>query len=147
MDGFFAGCLKFVELASSKIANDNESMVFPFAKGDVAALFMEGVDPIYQEYMNGQITGLITGLADVTGQFFGSTDGRKIGRLKRALGKLARDMIDDFERRRIIWFVTRTIDAVEFLDKSELAALAESLVSLTALRQKVSLDMETVGAR
>ena len=54
-------------------------------------------------------------------------------------------MIDDFEQRRWEWFVSRTLDAVEFLDKSELAALAESLVSLAALRQKVSLDMETVG--
>lgn len=145
MDGFFAGHLKILSIAANKIENDNESMVFPFAQADVAALFMEGVDPVYQEYMNGQLTDLMGGLAEVAGTFFGSTDRRKIGRLKRALKRLTSDMIDDFESRRVQWFVARTIDAVEFLDKSELASLAESLVSLTALRQKVSLDMETVG--
>jgi hypothetical protein len=144
-DGFFAGQLKIVAEPVETVSNRNESIVHPFAQRDVSTLFMEGVDPVYQEYMDGHLTDLIGGLADVAGKFFGSTDRMKIGRLRRALGNLAKGMIDDFQTRRWEWFVSKTIDAVEFLDKSELAALAESLVSLTALGQKVSLDIETVG--
>jgi hypothetical protein len=144
-DGFFGGQLKLVERSSGAIRHMNESFVYPFAQGDVATLFMEGVDPLYQEYIEDQLRSSITGIADVAGRFFGSNDRRKIGHFRRALGNLATRIIDDFENRRGGWFISRTLDAIEFLDKSELAALAESLVSLTALRQKVSLDMETVG--
>lgn len=144
-DGFFAGHLKIVATSALEVTNDNESFVHPFAQSELTALFMEGVDPVYQEYVNDQTKELIGGLAEITGRFFGSADRQKIGRLRRTLANLARDMVADFEKRRWEWFVQRTLDAVDFLDKSELAALAESLVSLAALRQKVSLDMETVG--
>jgi hypothetical protein len=54
MDGFFAGQLKLVVKSTGNVSNSNESLVYPFAQRDVATLFMEGVDPIYQEYMDGQ---------------------------------------------------------------------------------------------
>jgi hypothetical protein len=37
------------------------------------------------------------------------------------------------------------LEAVRFLDKAEAASFAESLVSLTALKRRVSPDLETVG--
>ena len=67
---FFAGHLKIVVTNSSEVTNDNASFVYPFAQSDVATLFMEGVDPVYQEYTDGQVKTLIGGLAEVVGKFF-----------------------------------------------------------------------------
>jgi hypothetical protein len=36
-------------------------------------------------------------------------------------------------------------DAVRYIDKSELAMLAENLVAITALKRKISLENATVG--
>lgn len=41
--------------------------------------------------------------------------------------------------------VMRVLSAIEFLDKTEMVVLAENIVGVTALKQKVSLDVETVG--
>ena len=48
-------------------------------------------------------------------------------------------------RYRDVEFESPTLDMATLLPKDELANLAESLVSLTALHRKVSRDLETVG--
>ena len=42
-------------------------------------------------------------------------------------------------------FVAPIMNIVEHLPKEELAEMAEALVNLTALKRRVSLDLETVG--
>ena len=42
-------------------------------------------------------------------------------------------------------FVAPIMEIVEHLPKEELAEMAEALVNLTALKRRVSLDLETVG--
>jgi hypothetical protein len=65
--------------------------------------------------------------------------------LRQVFKNKAADFIQSMSDRRYDRFVAPLYDAVDFLDKPELAVLAENLVSLTALKQKISLDLETVG--
>ncbi|MFA4909881.1 MAG: hypothetical protein WC649_02370, partial [Desulfobacteria bacterium] len=58
-------------------------------------------------------------------------------------------ILADFDKRlkeyRLNFHINPIINAVSFLPKDELAAMAESLVNLTSFKRKISLDAETVG--
>lgn len=56
--------------------------------------------------------------------------------------KELRDKLSQHKRTN---FVDPVLDAVAALPKDELAAMAESLVSLTILKRRVSMTAETVG--
>jgi|HubBroStandDraft_5_1064220.scaffolds.fasta_scaffold08311_1 hypothetical protein len=144
-DGFFADRMKLFVFEESKVDSKNQAFVYPLAQRDASVLFMEGVDPLYQDYIDETLRELLSGLADVTASHYGVSDAKLIAKAKEALTKVAGDFSDNLTSKRIELFASRALDAVEFLDKNEMAILAESLVSLTALRQKVSLDIETVG--
>ena len=53
--------------------------------------------------------------------------------------------LDETERFRHEESVTPIMEIVQHLPKEELADMAEALVSLTALKRRVSLEEETVG--
>ena len=60
---------------------------------------------------------------------------------KEAVAEFIEDIINkakDRERKAIT-------EAVHYMSKAELAQLAEALVEMTALRRRVSMDVETVG--
>jgi hypothetical protein len=144
-DGFIANRFKMIRYRPSVIARDNAAAIVPFAQTDAAELSMEGVDPYYQTYIEESITDLLGAIPTRVERFFQITDRAKLQRFRRSLSRKAAALISDLGDRRGEWFVGKVIDAVRFLDKAELANLAESLVSLTALKQKVSLNLETVG--
>jgi hypothetical protein len=143
-DGFLANRFKLVRYRPSAIARDNGAAIVPFAQTDAAELFMEGVDPYYQTYIEESITDLLAGIPTSVERFFQITNKAKVQRFRRSLSRRAAVLISDLQDRRGEWFEGKVIEAVRFLDKAELANLAESLVSLTALKQKVSLNLETV---
>ena len=49
------------------------------------------------------------------------------------------------EERRKANFRQKVLDMVHYMPKSELAVMAESLVSLTSMKRRVSAETETVG--
>jgi len=144
MDGIFANRLKIFETRKSAISRDCSAVVAPFARREAANLFMEGVDYDYQQEVNESATKLIIGLADLSAQFYGIADKKKIAKLKESLAKTADYYLTRLHKMRISE-ANKVLEAIQFLDKPEMAILAENIVSLTALKQKVSLETETVG--
>jgi hypothetical protein len=69
--------------------------------------------------------------------------------LHQAISKVNEDVWNGLEEAMTNYrnerFVEPVVDTVENLPKSELAAMAESLVNLTSFRQRVTPDTETVG--
>ena len=65
--------------------------------------------------------------------------------MSQANEELAQNFETEMKEYRDEYFVQPVVDIVEQLPKSELAAMAESLVNLTSFRRQVTPDAETVG--
>ena len=67
----------------------------------------------------------------------------------KKLKEIGISILADFNKKlqdyRRTYHINPIINAVSFLPKDELAAMAESLVNLTSFKRKISLDAETVG--
>lgn len=131
------------------IGFDNPATIIPFAQRDMIHTFMEGVDPGYQEFvekalfatLDGFLDGVIAALADVIG---GDTDAVRAA-LVEARDRELQDLLErlhEYRQEKQVWPV---IEVVGSLPKSELAELAEALVSLTSLKRRVTDVQETVG--
>lgn len=55
------------------------------------------------------------------------------------------NLTKDFRRRRHDDYVSPVLDVVASLPKDELGSMAESLVTLTSLKRRISMEHETVG--
>ncbi|HVC63536.1 MAG TPA: hypothetical protein VND19_24620 [Acetobacteraceae bacterium] len=145
VEGKIFGILKISTDDPTRIDHENQSIIRAYAQRNAAQLFMCGVDPGYQRFIDDGVAGLLPGLASEVAAHFSVADPDKIEALRKIFENKATDFIASMADRRHDHFVKPLYDTVDFLDKPELAALAENLVSLTALKQKISLDLETVG--
>jgi hypothetical protein len=106
---------------------------------------VNGVDSGYQRFIDDGIEELLPGLSDLAAQHFSITDMTVIEGFRSILRAEASTLIDKMSKKREEDFTQQFYNTVEMLDKPELAVLAESLVGLVALKQKISLDLESVG--
>lgn len=122
--------------------------VVPFAQREMVNLFMEGVDPAYRDTVQGALASFVEGLPDAIADGAGITgDARRA--LARRISVSANQLLGQFrgelEKYSYQAHIEPIIDAVSALPKDELGAMAESLVSLTSFKRRVTLDAETVG--
>lgn len=144
MDGMFANRLKFVNQKTLQVSRANAASLMPFAQREAANLFMEGVDSTYQREINESVSDLIEGIAESSAKYYGISDQKKIDEFGKILRKTGSDYVEKLYYMRLT-DAKKVLDAIKFLDKAEMAILAENIVSLTALKQKISLETETVG--
>lgn len=143
---------KLNENGSSDVTDENTACITPFAQGDMVRAFMEGSDPSYRDYAEGQLDKLFEGIParlveklnqvglvsdDIGNEFLAAfqTDVKEL--LDRFKGELNAFQQDHF--------VQKTMNVVSVLPKEELAEMAETLVSLTSFKRRMSMDVETVG--
>jgi predicted transcriptional regulator len=122
----------------------NESAaVNGFAQSDVIHMFMEGVAPDYQEFVDSYIDVVITRFAEALTDQVKNRGFRR--RLEGARDELRKEFAHELWNQRYNNYIEPVLDVVQSLPIDELAALAESLVNLTSLKRKISRDDETVG--
>jgi hypothetical protein len=148
IEGRLSGALKYKETENKKITLRTGAYVVPFAQREMVDIFMSGIDPrltdalveslseIFREYPKA-ITDSIENLNDdeksnLMKQFQPQSD---------ILIERISTYIDNYRASN----TTPILNVVISLPKAELAAMAESLVNLTSLKRKVSLQAETVG--
>lgn len=146
IEGFANNILKYKIKGAENIEFNSRSYIGAFAQGDMVHTFMEGVDPGYNSLVKDELQGLAMDLAE---KWIKTT---KIKNKEKALEKLEEisdEMLADINSAlysfRDTNYVKPVTTAVSILPKEELALMAESLVSLTSLKRKVSIDQETVG--
>lgn len=144
-EGKICGVLKIATRPEVRVDHDNQSAIRAYAQRSAADLFIRGVDPSYQRFIDDGVRDLLPGLAEEVATHLAIVDRTKIDAIKEVFRNRAAGFIDGMCEHRRARFIDPLHDAVDFLDKPELATLAENLVSLTALKQKISLDLETVG--
>ena len=148
VEGVFHDTLKFSRERTSAVGSDVTSAIIPFAQSEMVHSFMEGVDPAYQEFIERAVRAVLdeygSTLLDLIKQPTAATKS-----LHQAISKVNEDVWNGLDEAmtnyRNARFVDPVVDTVENLPKSELAAMAESLVNLTSFRQRVTPDTETVG--
>lgn len=121
--------------------------IVPFAQQDMIRLFVEGVTPRYGEFIEAYFRRTLASLDGIVGEALPKS---KLTpsiekRLATARDKLVESLKTDLRDQRHGLYVNPLLSIVGSLPMDELASLAESLVNLTSLRRRVSLDDETVG--
>jgi hypothetical protein len=149
LHGIFDGQLHHQELKSDKLGFAKTAAIVPFAQDDMAYTFMEGVDQDYQRTISQDVKQMLEQCPTVVlgaCKFLDAATKQKIGaEFSAARDQIAKSYLDGLKKYRREKFVDPILGLVAMLPKSELPVLAESMVSLTALRRKISMDTETVG--
>ena len=145
IDGVVLGHAIYSDYTAQDLSHrrDDSAYVAAFAQPEFTSMFMEGVHPRYQDFIEeylrhavDRLSGLLKGRA---------SDEDLEAAIDETRTELLNECIDELGRQRYAAYVKPVLDAVGSLPKDELAALAESLVNLTVLKKRVSHEPETVG--
>lgn len=152
IEGIAAGVLKIHKPDPTKITFDNVAVVQPFAQADDVHTFMQGVSPAYQLAIEKDLEKVLQQYPETVRQELMGLEGlsevalaKVVKGLERIGKKFVRDYAKGLQRHRRATHVGPVINAIGILPKADLAALAESLVNLTSMKRKFSMDAETVA--
>jgi hypothetical protein len=125
---------------------NNDAVVAPFAQKDMVYSFMEGIDREISQFMGDSTKELLSEFKMEIIKYVKEVH-VEIGSILEDninIEKIVNDLIQswDEERRK---YVIPVLEIVSSLPKNELAEMAESLVSITKLRRKITTVPETVG--
>jgi hypothetical protein len=124
------------------------AMIRAFAQGEMVYSFLHGIDPLLRETVERSMGDLLgrfcDQLAALTGFAGGQLNAFRNGAaaVATAVNQNFRDAIERYCRER---HVDPVLTAIGLLPKDQLAVMAETLVSLTSFKRKMSRDAETVG--
>jgi uncharacterized protein YwbE len=148
IDGLALGELVYSERAPTDVDRDNGAAIAPFAQREMVTTFIEGVHPNVEAAINAEFREITESypldVVDASG--LSAADKKTLKGLFRAEAKKrANDAHANVRRHRMADHVRPVLNVVAVLPKDELAAMAESLVSLTSFRRRMSFAAETVG--
>ena len=149
IEGMVLNALKLQHGRKIILAPNDPSRIMAFAQTDMVRQFMEGIAPNYIRYLHNSV---ISHLRTYTEELLDTLHKYlelDTERLRSELGKYFPKMADSFvEYVNLLGakhFSQPIMSVVAMLPKEQLAEMAESLVSLTALKRRVSSQEETVG--
>jgi len=132
-----------------KITHDDSAAIIPFAQHEMVRRFMEGIDPIYADRLETDMRELIAGIPKVlVDSVPGLSDEQKTV-VAAELASVLMPKVEEYMEQLTVYrrsnFVSPITSVAALLPKAELAQMAESLVSITSIKRRVSLEAETVG--
>jgi hypothetical protein len=150
IDAYIADRLRIAKEAEQVITTENSALIVPFAQSDDVWAFMEGINRSYQTTFMTWIRWTLSQYPDIVAGLLPSTVSPAEAKgITRKLGRLGEQLVDAldsttraYRRRHNVGPVMRAVDV---LPKDELANMAESLVSLTSFKKRMSMNAETVG--
>jgi len=131
-------------LPVSKISDNQPATIHSFAQNEDMITMIEGVHPrLYANMMQSAATTLNTFKQDIINKL-------KDNDLKEEIQKMdVGGYVNRFNQESINHknniYIAPLIQNVGVLEKEDLAALAENLISITSLRKKVTMEQESVG--
>lgn len=147
--------LRYVETNHVKVGTTPKTVIAwvgPFAQREMVNRFMEGVDPKYREAVEAYVSALLSQgypnkIAEALGGKISAELQESVRKELVELGqRLAKDFTERLQGYRQTQFISPVIDSVASLPKDELAAMAESLVNLTAFKRRMtSVETDTVA--
>lgn len=127
--------------------HESEALILGFAQADMIHLFIEGVTPQYEGFVEAYFKKIVSGLDHIVVDAL--PEKQMTPALEKALvegrDELLANLSGDLSEHRRQIYIDPVLSIVASLPKDELGGLAESLVNLTSLKRRVSFDEETVG--
>jgi hypothetical protein len=150
VDGGFLNFVRCYDVDSCDISKDpNGAKIATFAQDDTVQAFLSGIDEKFKIFCVGLFTHLM-GL--ISKEILREHSNMNSDERRVALAMIERSISDSFEdfQNETEAFAEKefrkpVLEVLRTAPKETLAELAESLVSLTSLRQRVSGELETVG--
>ena len=149
----FAGKTIKKDLRAQVVSHQNPAVIMPFAQSDDVKTFMEGIGPSLNQFLHSVFTMMFKKVLPETARDevvakLGLNDAQK-----KTLHTIIRDMCKGacdeafkaLDRKKRADYVDPIVQATGFLNKAELAAMAETLVNLVSFRKQVTMEAETVG--
>lgn len=147
IEGMVAGRLKH-EITRIDIENDPAkcATIVPFAQRDTVTNFMEGISSFLLRAVYRSAHQLIEKAKDVIKEKLIANDvDADVEYSPEDINNLVTGFMDYIDAQKYKNHVLPVLDAIQYLPKNEMAEVAESLVSITSFRQKISLEQESVG--
>lgn len=166
-DEYFPYCLSFhvfgvvaqttihKKSGSVGIKSDGHAAILPFAQSHEIQTFIYGISPyleakVHQNFQevfgeDGRLPNTI--VKDITAIL--SLDEEKVARIKEDIGRLCQGALEEamsyVEQEKQHHHLLPIWETTGFLNKEELAQMAETLVNLESFRKQVGMVAETVG--
>jgi len=139
---------KYNEKSSGDINFENTAAIIPFAQREMVITFMEGVDPFLHNQIEDFLSKIFNNYPEIIVDKIDKIQVSEKQQLKKKLKKVSNEIFKDYQKvmatHRRKYYIDPVINVVAILPKDELATMAESLVSLTSFKQKVTKAPETV---
>ena len=150
IEGIANNILKYKEGDYESIDYEKNAMIIPLAQREMVDTFIYGISPRFVDLYNKLLFNTIEEYPKIIIDTIikGMNDDEKIELIKKIKETSIINLEKGLESVRFIQFkqfIEPILRVVTFLPKNELAEMAESLVNLTCLRKKISMDEETVG--
>lgn len=144
--GLIDGKLKYrFAKERSRSYNESSATIIPFADDHMITTFMQGISPTLTDFVTRYVFDTFGKLPDIIEAVKGPLTGKESEALLSGIENLIKSFVKSFDIHKKIEQVDPVMRMVEALPKDELAAMAESLVSLTAFKRKMSREIESVG--
>ena len=149
IEGIANNRLKYKKHMSGEISFKTSAAIIPFAQSEMVATFMEGVDPFYRDIEESYLAQIFDEYPGIIVKNLKKYTEKESDKLRKELLKINKEILADhrekLEEYRKINYIIPVTRVVSMLPKGELAEMAESLVSLTSFKRKVSMERETVA--
>jgi len=127
-------------------AAENIAAILPFAQEEIIDSFVYGIDPNLNDTIRTQVTNILTKVPDIVSNYLQNFDSSQKDVLSDILSKTSQEFLKLMENYINSKYSFPLLQGVSSLSPGELASMAETLVSLTSFRKKISADQrETVG--
>jgi hypothetical protein len=149
IEGMVDNKLIYFSFSSHTLDYKKGAVVVPFAQSDMITTFMEGIAPECKQFHERFIFKLLEAypevIVDVLKKYNYAEKTELKGKLRNANQEIIKELNTELNKFIRKEYVNPVIDVVKILPKDELAVMAETLVSLTSFKRKVSNQVETVG--
>ena len=132
--GKLGKCLLITNENKEQISIENSARIIPFVQSEMVSAFMEGIDPLFENEIEEQLTSLVDKLEVIVDKSY-----------KKKLSIILNDFFMYIANLKKTIYIDPIMEIVDSLQKTELAEMAESLVNLTSFKRHVSKESETVG--
>ena len=126
----------------------SKTIIIPFAQDDIFKLFVEGISPVYEEFLGRLLSNLLREKSDRLIDLFVREPREKTvekAKQNRENQKIIEYFDKEFRHYRHRAVVSPILEVVNALPKDEMGELARALVELTSLRRKVDAKLQSVG--
>ncbi len=145
IEGIVQNFLKFKKDNSKKVSPHMGAAIIPFAQKDMVVRFMEGVDPMIDFFIHKELQVFAEKYPPLIFKRLNVKKAKEKTDINKATHEIIGKFIEGMYKYRREKFVNPILDVVGMLPKNELAAMTETLVTLTSFKRRVSMDEETVG--